>query len=195
MLDFGAVLPTRLETRETASFAITVNFVRGAGDPSRAFKTMVNLLEAMRRLDRDLARSIDTDIEPVFVLEDVEAGSIKSWVATVLRSTDDDALRSGDWKKLLGDYLLKAKYIILEKIDGASSITRPQLLEEIQSKLSSEAQRSNLGLLVEFPSLSRTQLAAHIADITSSLEPLLEGDSASYEDLLQPPVNFNSDCG
>ena len=191
MLNFGPVQPTRLETREKATFAITVDFVRGDGDPSRPFRTMVGLLDSIRRLDRDLARSVDVELEPVLVLEDVEAGSIKSWVATILRSADDDALKSGDWKKVLGKYLVDAKYIILGKIDDEPSITRPQLLEEIQAELANEAPNRHLGLFPSYTPLTRTQIAAHIADITESLKPLGNRDSASFEGIEGAPVRFN----
>jgi hypothetical protein len=60
---------------------------------------MIDLMEALARFDKDLVRSIDVSIEPVLLLEDVEAGSIKSWFISVLRSSDDTALRSGDWKR------------------------------------------------------------------------------------------------
>lgn len=98
-------------------------------------------MDALRRLDRDLVRSLDVDMEPQLFVEDVEAGSIKSWITTVLRSTDDDAIKSGDWKKVLGDYLVKAKYIVLDKLEGAPTITQPRLLEDIQFQLSQEIGR------------------------------------------------------
>ena len=191
MLNFGSVQPTRPETRERATFAITIDFVRGEGDPSRPFRAMVGLLDALRRLDTDLAQSVDVEIEPLLVLEDVEAGSIKSWIATALRSTDDDALKSGDWKKLLGNYLVKAKYIVLKAIEGEPSITRPQLLEEIQAELAQEAPNLELALFPQYRPLTRTQLAAHIADITESLRPLESDDNASFEDVDGAPVRFN----
>ncbi|MGC1360889.1 MAG: hypothetical protein WA826_06925 [Silvibacterium sp.] len=39
--------------------------------------------------------------------------------------------------------------------------------------------------------MTRSQLAAHIADITSSLEPLREGDNATFEGIDGSPVAFN----
>ena len=152
---------------------------------------MVGLLDALRRFDRDLARSLDVDMEPQLFLEDVEAGSIKSWIATVLRSTDDDAIKSGDWKKVLGDYLVKAKYIVLSKLEEASTITQPRLLEDIQVQLADEIGRGPLGMLVGYTPLTRSQLAAHIADITTALEPLRAGDGATFEGLEDAPVAFN----
>lgn len=152
---------------------------------------MVGLLDSLRRLDRDLVRSFDVDIEPQLFLEDVESGSIKSWIATVLRSADDEALKSGDWKKLLGNYLVKAKYVVLEHLENVPTIAQPQLLERIQAELASATATSGLGLLIGYTPLTRTQLAAHIADITTSLEPLRNGDRATFEGFDGEPVPFN----
>lgn len=185
------MIPARPETRENASFAITVDFVRGEGDPSRPFRTMTSLMKSLSRFDRDLVKSVDIAIEPILLLEDVEAGSIKAWVATVLRSSDDDAIRSGDWKRVVGDYLVKGKYVLLEKLEGARSISEPKLLDDIQLALLQEAERTGGQTLLGYTAMSRAEIAAHVADVTESLEYLIEGDSATYESRDGEPVPFN----
>jgi len=152
---------------------------------------MIDLMESLARFDRDLVRSVDVTIEPVLLLEDVEASSIKSWFISVLRSTDDTALKSGDWKKIVGEYTVKAKYSLLKKLEGATSVTDPKLLEDIQSELLSAAEQTNVRGLPGYAPISRTRLAAHIADVTSSLEYLDGGDSATYESRDEKPIAFN----
>lgn len=88
-----------------ATFAIKIDFVKGKGDPSRPFRVMVSLTEALASFDRDLVKSVDANIEPALLLENVEAGSIKAWFIDVLESADDTALASGDWKKVVGAYI------------------------------------------------------------------------------------------
>ena len=153
---------------------------------------MVSLMEALSRFDRDLVKSVDVTIEPVLLLEDVEAGSIKSWVATVLQSTDDDALRSGDWKKIVGDYLVKGKYILLNKLQGVDTITQPSLIEDIQATLLLEAESTDIAPMLGYTPLSRTQIAAHVVDVTDSLDFLEEGDRATFESREGEPVPFNT---
>jgi hypothetical protein len=190
MLESQPMTNPLIEAPETA-FAITVNFVKGQGDPSRPFRTMVNLVEALARFDRDLVKSVDVTIEPVLLLENVEAGSIKSWFISLLRSTDDAALRSGEWKRVVGEYTVKGKYALLKSLDKATSVTDPQLLESVQSELFLQAEQTNARNLLGYAPMSRTRLAAHIADVTASLEYLSEGDSATYESRNDGPVPFN----
>jgi hypothetical protein len=180
-----------IDLRETAAFAITVDFVRGKGDPSRPFRTMIELMEALARFDEDLVKSVDVTIEPVLLLEDVEAGSIKSWFITILRSSNDNAIQSGDWKRIVGDYAVKGKYALLKRLEGAQSVTDPRLLEEIQAELLAEAEQTNVRGLPGYTPMSKMRLAAHIADVTQSLEYLDEGDSATYEARGGQIVPFN----
>ena len=181
---------TIIDAPETA-FAITVDFVKGQGDPSRPFRTMVQLVEALARFDRDLVKTVDITIEPILLLENVEAGSIKSWFASLLLSTDDAALKSGDWKRLVGEYTVKAKYSLLRYLCAAKSVTDPQLLERIQSELLLQAEATDVRGLPGYVPMSRTRLAAHIVDVTTSLEYLEDGDKASFESRTEEPVQFN----
>src|ERR1035437_1218465 len=116
-------MPATEEVLESSAFALTVDFVKGKGDPSRPFRTMVSLIEALGRFDRDLVKSVDFTIEPVLLLENVEAGSIRSWFISILRSSDDAALSSGDWKRVVGEYTVKGKYALLRMLGSAQSVT------------------------------------------------------------------------
>jgi hypothetical protein len=108
-----------------ADFAFTINFQKGSGNPRRVFDASSALIEAFEILDKALVESIDVSIAPLMVLEDVEGGSIKVFLKNILSRIDDEALKTADWKMLVGHYLVKAKYIVLEycdKKDGAPSL-------------------------------------------------------------------------
>jgi hypothetical protein len=65
-------------------------------DPSRVFRAMAGLIDASYQLDRQLAHTLATPIEPQVVLERVEAGSIKAYIRTLLVQEDNEALRTLD---------------------------------------------------------------------------------------------------
>ena len=52
------------------------------------------------------------------VLEDVEASSLRVFLKNTLSRVDDEALKTLDWKPVVGRYLVKAKYLALEFLDG-----------------------------------------------------------------------------
>jgi hypothetical protein len=162
--------PALPEIRDFSAFAITIDFVKGHGNPARPFRTIIDLIDALARFDQDLVESIDFRIEPVLLLENIESGSVKSWFVTMLNSTDDTALKSGDWKKIVGEYIVKGKYALIRRLQVAESVTDPKLLEDIQAELLLEAEKTNVRGLPGYTPMSRTRLAAHIADVTDSLE-------------------------
>ena len=100
-----------------ADFAFKIVFQKGEGNPRRIFDAASEIIEAFEALDKALVQSIDTSMSPLMVLEDIEAGSIKVWIKTVLSRIDDEALKTFDWKPIVGRYLVRAKYFVLEFCD------------------------------------------------------------------------------
>src|SRR2546422_288088 len=109
-------------SRRAADFGIKLEFEPNSPRPSRIFRTMTGLIEACEEIDNDLAASISIRVQPVLVLEDIEAGSVTAWLKYVLESVDDDALKNLEWKKIVGAYLVKGKRKLIEFIERRSTI-------------------------------------------------------------------------
>lgn len=92
----------------------------------------------------------------------------------------------------MGNYAVKGKYALLRWLEGSENAADSVLLENIQTELLLEAERTNVRGLPGYAPMSRTRLAAHIAQITDSLSHLSEsGDSARYESPVDGVVTFN----
>ena len=72
-----------------ADFAIFIDFEKGVERPQRIFQAMDGLISSLERLDKALAGALGPTIEPVLVLEDIEAGSLKVWLRDKLLKTED----------------------------------------------------------------------------------------------------------
>jgi hypothetical protein len=116
-------------------FEIKIDFEKGSPDPSRIFSTMSNLIKTFESIDADLAKTIDINISPILILEDIETGSLRSLFRNVLESVDDTALKELDWKKGVGAYLLKAKYKILSFLEDKKEITNRKEIDLLQNDL------------------------------------------------------------
>jgi hypothetical protein len=99
---------------ENADFALYINFKKGEGNPARVFQAADAMIRALQKLDHALCAAIDSQIEPVLVLEEIETGSLKIWLRDVLQAADDEALKALDWKPAVGKYLVRAKYIYIQ---------------------------------------------------------------------------------
>jgi hypothetical protein len=88
-----------------ADFSFRIVFEKGQGDPRRIFDAASELIDGFEHLDEAIAGSADATIRPLMVLEDIEAGSIRVWLSSFLKTVDDQGLREGEWKKAIGPAL------------------------------------------------------------------------------------------
>ena len=171
-----------------ADFAFEIDFQRGEGSASRVFAATYDFIKACERIDRELASAIDSNIETVLMLEDIEAGSIKTWLKNALKAADDDALKKLDWKPLVGQYLVRAKYAILRWTDSPAGPRRlPDLAKEIQLI----AQQTDVRHLPDYRAPAPDALVQAIRDFQGVKEHLLPADRAIYIPKVGPSLEMN----
>jgi len=101
------------KTELVEDFCIHIEFDPTAPNPERIFESIAKLIKSFQEIDCHLINCVDTNIEPILVLEDIEKGSIKVWIAQILKELPDHALADGDWKKVLGKFLVQGKHSFL----------------------------------------------------------------------------------
>ena len=137
-----------------ADFCIEIDFQKGSESPSRVFRAMSELIETFEAFDVALVQSIDAKIEPVTIIEDIEAGSIKAWLRTILKEVDDDALKNIDWKPAIGKYLVKAKYLIINFIENKTQIVNREEINNLEFQILQSAEETDVK---RFPSYAPVQ--------------------------------------
>ncbi len=153
---------------------------------------MTALIETFEQIDNDLLVSIDSKIKTTLLLEDVESGSIKAWFRNELNKIDDETLKSGDPKKIIGQYLVRAKYLIIDLLDGKTSLTDLFSIEQIQTKLLDLAEETEIRQLPAYVPITKSKLLSGIENITRSISFLESGDKAAYI-TDQEKASFNID--
>jgi hypothetical protein len=161
-----------------ADFGIEVKFVPGTPDPSRVFRSMTALIESFQSFDKELVQSIDSSIEPILLLEDIETGSIKTWLRNALTSIDDSALKDGDWKKIVGAYLLKAKFIVIKKLEGKTEISNREDIKEIENDILEAAIATDIQRIPTYRPIPEVKIAEIIGNVGVALSNLIQTDSA-----------------
>lgn len=156
-------------------FCIEIDFSRESRNPSRVFRAMSDLIDACQEVDTYLIHTIDSKIEPVLLLENIEASSIKTWLRQLIEAVDDESLNRGDFKATLGRYLVKSKYQIINFLDKKTQITDAQLIE-LEDGLQKLAEETNVRPLPFYRPISRPKLLQGIQRISTALEPLSEND-------------------
>lgn len=164
-----------------ADFSIIIDFDKKSPNPSRVFESMSLLIKSFEQLDRDLVKHIDNKIEPVLILEDVEKGSLKTILANVLKGIPDEAIEDLDWKKMIGIYLVKAKYICLNKMEGKISLNDGSEIEAIEMELINAAKETGVDQLPSYIPTNKRVIIKNLETINRSLEPLSVKDRVYYK--------------
>jgi hypothetical protein len=169
-------ITTRRPEPPPADFAFEIDFKRGEGSASRVFSAINDFIQGCERLDSELVSAIDSNIETVMVLEDIEAGSIRVWLRNALTVVDDDGLKKLDWKPLIGKYLVKAKYAVIRWADDPSGGGLPSLAREIQAI----ATETDVKHLPDYRAPSPRALIDAISDFQKVKSQLLPTDRATF---------------
>ncbi len=167
------------EPAESSStdFALIIDFKKGEGSPTRVFSAAKDLIEAFQLIDRFLVQSIDTNIKPLMILENVESGSLKIKLRNVLSAIDDKDLESLDWKKIIGKFLVRGKHKILDWLDD----DKPKSLPNLQKDLKKLARETGIKGLSDYSSSDLNKLIEGIKKIQKAKDTLLLEDQAFFE--------------
>jgi hypothetical protein len=174
------------------SFDIIIEFSPSEGDPARVFKTMSGLIDSIQAIDRHLISSIDTSIQASLVLEDIERGSLKAKLRSLLEGVPDEALEDVNWKKIVGPYLVTAKKRILTWCGERDSITDREAVRVLEGELVEIAQETELKALPAYAPIPVETLLSDIRNIQDSLIPLESNDSAMFQ-VNEERIQFNRD--
>ena len=175
------------------NYCIEIQFEKGSKDPSRIFRAMQEMIDTFNDFDKSLIKTIDSNIEPILILEDIESGSIRSWLSSLLGAVDDDALKNIDWKPAVGKYLVKAKYKAVEFLNDKTNITDVSEIAVLKDSIHKLAIETDVKWLPIYEKISTRELLNSVGKISSSLSNLQETDYASYLISETEKVNFNLD--
>lgn len=163
-------------------FLLTINFPPHTKNPQRIFSTASECIAALQACDQMLLKTFPTEIQPVFVLEQVETGSLKMWLRQLLEVVDDDAIKNLDWKPAVGKYLVKGKYLLLKKLEGKKELPSKHELLEISNELQELAKETDVLMLPAYSRVSEIDIAEHARIISTALARLEPGESISIND-------------
>ena len=176
-----------------ADFCIEIDYVKGSGSPSRVFRAMSDLIEALQSVDSTLCEPLAFRLEPVLLLEDIEAGSVRTWLAQKINNIDDESLASGDYKKVVGSYLVKGKYAVVDFLNKTTEIRSAADIEPLERTLSALGEDAYVSRLIPTyrPIVSRQKLLSDVNKIATALEPLADDDKVKYIESGGRETSFN----
>lgn len=166
------------EAPKDADFAIYIEFKPGTPNPERIFQAADQAIRSLRELDHILCKTVDSTIKPIMLLEEIETGSIKVWLKSLLESTDDNDLKDLNWKPIVGQYLVKAKYAIIDwtnkEHEDVSSI------KNLQTDVKNLAEETGVKRLPFYGEIDTKDIANIGRNINKAKTLLSDSDSMKY---------------
>lgn len=160
-------------------FEIKVDFTPGRGEPSRVFRTMSGLIDSVQFLDQHLSATVSTRIHTRLLLQDVKAGSIRARLKNIIEGVPDEALKQGDYKKVVGHYLHKAKHKILDWCSKRNEIKERSEIKQLEGEILELAKETDIKQLPAYFPIQTCTLLSDISAMKAALNNLEEGDTAT----------------
>lgn len=175
------MLPTQLDLipSESQDFGIEIDFIPNSTDPSRVFRAMTQLIEASEIIDERLAEAFSITAKPILLLQGIEASSLLARLRSAVQSVDDDALKSGDWKKVVGTYLVNGKRELVKFMEKRETISSAEEIYDLQRVIHEAARQTGLPLETD-PAVPAVEVAESVSALAQACSSLTVGDSAKY---------------
>lgn len=174
--DTVRLLPERMVDDMQDTFDLTIEYDAKQENPERLFRGIAKVLEAFQEIDDAMVKCIDSDIESRIMLDDLERGSIVLKLRNIIEALPDDALRSGDYKKVVGEFLCRAKYKILEFLDDKETIDNPDDVAQLEASLSNLAQSTNASAMGCYTCPVRYSLLTSMGNLSAALDEFSDTD-------------------
>lgn len=165
---------------EEAVFCLKISYEIGSKDPGRVFRGMASLIASFTSLDRVLERPAGVSVAPVLLLEDIETGSLKTWLRNRLEEVPDEAIGNLDWKKIVGSYLVRGKRRLMQVLSETPEIESREDIRRIQDAVQEVAEETGITRLPIFTPPDPERLLRAASDVTEALSELQPSDRATY---------------
>ncbi|HHW02481.1 MAG TPA: hypothetical protein GXX35_06690 [Thermoanaerobacterales bacterium] len=159
-------------------YVLKIDFEKNSENPERIFLSLYELIYAFRELDKTLVESFSVNIEPILVLQDIQPGSIRTILYSILKNIDDEALMNLDWKKIIGNFLVKAKHVVIRFLEDKNQISSIEPINELEKNIEKLAVETNVQIIPSYTKVSTKKLLDCIYYLSKAVHNLSENDKA-----------------
>lgn len=165
---------------DNLEFAIKIDFNKSSKNPSHVFRVMTEIIDSFSIIDAAIINSIHLKIQPLMLLEDIQNGSLISRFKYFLENIPDDAIANLEWKKVIGKFLIDAKYIVIDFINNRETITNSKELESLEKNIKDLSNNFQMSELSIPGNVNRQQLLQGITKISDAISKIEDNEELSY---------------
>jgi hypothetical protein len=128
-----------------------------------------------------IAGVISDTSQTELILENIETSSLKSRLRNFIQGVPDEALRDGDWKKVLGHFMIKAKHVVCKWLEENPQITNLDQVQTLQERLSQIAEETGARHIAIYRPIDNKNLLGAIAELDRAISHLDPRDVVRYD--------------
>ena len=170
------------EQFNTVQFCLEVDFDKNVDRPERVFDGIACMIRSLHDLDQTLISCVDGEIKPVLMLESVEAGSIRVWLAQKIAKIPDSALKDGEAKKIIGHFLVEAKYAAIQFLGDKTTIADRNEVKQLQEKIFTIAKETRVNQLDCYHPPKIEGLLTGLQQISDVIKDMSSTDKMAFVD-------------
>lgn len=163
------------EPRADADIVLKIDYDEAGSSAAHAFELAAELIRSFEQLDQVLLQSIHPQLTTALIVEDLEKSSLKIFIKNVLEDIPDEALREADLKKLLGHYLIKAKYAAIRWLDQDED--EPKRIGDLTSEIAKLAKETDARHLPDYPAPNPSRLAQPLDRLQETKKKFNQGEA------------------
>lgn len=141
-------------------------------NPSGYFGSIEQFITCFEVLDEDLLISVEPKLRGEIVLESIEVSSLLVWLRNVLQEVDDDALKTLDWRPLIGRFLVKAKHAVVARLNELIEQERIEALDDAAGDVEKIAEDEGIHRVLMYKPISRRSMARTLIAIASARQDM-----------------------
>jgi len=168
------------EDDNNLAFALKIDFVKDSRDPARVFRCMSGMIHAFSEFDLHVAKTIDIETSPILLLQDIETGSLVTWLKNSLKGVPDEALHELKWKRIFGQFLYESRNSFVEWLEHRETISSRGEIQELQEIILEKAEKSNLNHIPAYSPPSPQQILSSASALKKATDQLSNRDRSIF---------------
>ncbi len=162
------------------AFALKIDFIKDSEDPARIFRCMSGMIQAFSEFDLHVAKTIDIETSPILLLQDIESGSLVTWLKNSLKGIPDEALKEMEWKRIFGQFLYESRNSFVEWLENKETINSRREIQELQEIILEKAEKSNLNHVPAYSPPSQQQILSSASSLKKAVNNLSNKDKSVF---------------
>lgn len=183
----------------TKRFGLKIEFEPLTENPSRVFAAMKELIDTVEDYNSLLSDVISAEIKSSLVLQDIESGSVSSWLNQKILKQGTTPLKDDEAEDRIEEFLSGSNRELFQSVSGDSGKIDYRKVKDLVDRLNEMARETDALQIDSYGNVPVKDIVDFLKRLQQAMDRLRPGDRASYipgdgsEIYINPNVRVNEE--